>query len=216
MASHIPAGGYERLRAGSGHAHEPAPIEGAMPVEHDALLLARARDDPAAFGLFYDRHEEAVLVYMLRRTSSPELAADLTAEVFAGALERAADFRYTGVPPAAWLFQIARNVLIDSYRAARVQNEARKRLAMKPLPLGDDAAEHLERLAARAQGDEAMELLKHLPQGQREAIVAYILEGRDYADIATELQCSSNLLRKRVSRGLAVLRRQLNTGEHHA
>lgn len=187
-----------------------------MPAEHDALLLARTRDDPAAFGLFYDRHEEAVLVYMLRRTSSPELAADLTAEVFAGALERAADFRYTGPPPAAWLFQIARNVLIDSYRAARVQNEARKRLAMKPLALGDDAAEHLERLAARAQGDEAMELLKHLPQDQREAIVGYILEDRDYADMATELQCSSNLVRKRVSRGLAVLRRQLNTGEHHA
>jgi RNA polymerase sigma factor (sigma-70 family) len=185
-------------------------------ADDDARLLAQTGEDPAAFGLFYDRHEEAVLVYMLRRTSCPELAADLTAEVFAGALERAADFRYTGVPPAAWLFQIARNVLIDSYRASRVQNEVRKRLEMKPLFLGDESAEHLERLAARAEGDKALELLKHLPQDQRDAIVGYILEDRDYAAIAAQLQCSSNLVRKRVSRGLAVLRRQLNPVEHHA
>ena len=186
-----------------------------MPTQHDADLLARTQGDPAAFGLFYDRHEEAVLVYMLRHEPR-ELAADLTSEVFAGALEGAADFRYTGAPPAAWLFQIARNILIDSYRASRVQDEARKRLAMKPLALSDDAAEHLERLAARAEGDQAMELLKHLPHDQREAIVGYILEDRDYAEIASDLQCSSNLVRKRVSRGLAVLRRQLKTGDHHA
>lgn len=187
-----------------------------MSADDDARLLAQTGENPAAFGLFYDRHEAAVLLYMLRRTSCPEVAADLTAEVFAGALERAADFRYAGTPPAAWLFQIAHNVLIDSYRASRVQSEARKRLAMKPLSLSDDAAEHLERLAARAEGDRALELLRHLPQAQRHAIVAYILDERDYEDIATELHCSSNLVRKRVSRGLAVLRDRLNTGEHHA
>jgi len=183
-----------------------------MSADEDALLLAQARKEPEAFGRFYDRYEEAVLVYMLRRTSSPEVAADLTAEVFAGALESAADFKYTGAPPAAWLFQIARNVLVDSYRAARVQDEARRRLMTAPLVLTDEAAEQLERLAARAEGDRALALLNHLPDDQRRAIVGHIIEDRDYEDIATELQCSSSVVRKRVSRGLAALRRQLSTG----
>jgi len=181
-------------------------------ADEDALLLAQANKEPEAFGRFYDRYEEVVLVYMLRRTSSPEVAADLTAEVFASALEGAADFTYTGVPPAAWLFQIARNVLVDSYRAARVQDEARRRLMTAPLVLTDEAAEQLEGLAARAVGDRALALLSHLPDDQRHAIVSHILEDRGYEDIAIELQCSSSVVRKRVSRGLAALRRQLTTG----
>ena len=43
----------------------------------DTELLRRA--DAAAFGEFYARHERAVLVFMLRRTSSPEVAAALMA-----------------------------------------------------------------------------------------------------------------------------------------
>lgn len=182
----------------------------------DAQLLADAAGNPAAFGAFYERYEAAVLVYMLRRTASPELAADLTAEVFASALEGAARFRFNGAPPTAWLFRIARNVLVDSYREARVQNVVRQRLHMPPLSFSDEAAELLEHLADRAEGAEALELLNHLPEDQRLSVMKHILEDRDYADIATELRCSPNVVRKRVSRGLAVLRRQLTTGENNA
>jgi len=182
----------------------------------DAELLVATASDPDAFAEFYDRYEEAVLVYMLRRTSSTELAADLTAEVFASALAGAAGFRVTGAPPAAWLFRIARNVLVDSYRAARVRNDVRLRLGMPPLTLTDEMTEHLERLAARAAGAKALELLTNLPAEQRDAVTAHILQERDYADIAAELQCSTNVVRKRVSRGLAVLRSELNPGDRRA
>jgi RNA polymerase sigma-70 factor (ECF subfamily) len=182
----------------------------------DARLLAETAANADAFGEFYGRYEEAVLVFMLRRTSSPELAADLTAEVFAAALEGAGRFRFTGAPPAAWLFRIARNILVDSYREARVQDAVRRRLSMPPLTLTDEIAEHLDRLAARAEGEEALELLGHLPAEQRAVVVAHILDDRGYGEIATELQCSTSVVRKRVSRGLAVLRRQLRTGENHA
>ncbi|HEX4344112.1 MAG TPA: RNA polymerase sigma factor [Solirubrobacteraceae bacterium] len=193
-------------------------MEGAMGghAERDARLLATTATDPDAFAEFYDLYEEAVLLYMLRRTSSAELAADLTAEVFASALSGAAGFEYTGVPPAAWLFRIAHNVLVDSYRAARVQDDMRRRLGMPPMTLTDEMTEHLERLSDRAAGAEAMDLLTNLPPEQRAAVVAHILEERDYEDIAAEMQCSASVVRKRVSRGLAVLRGELKQGEHHA
>lgn len=35
----------------------------------DEQLLAATKADPLAFGEFYRRHEEAMLVYVLRRTS---------------------------------------------------------------------------------------------------------------------------------------------------
>ena len=51
----------------------------------DAELLGTARSDPEAFALVDDRYETSVVGYFLRRTGDAELAADLTAEVFAAA-----------------------------------------------------------------------------------------------------------------------------------
>ncbi|MDO9407523.1 RNA polymerase sigma factor [Patulibacter sp.] len=171
----------------------------------DDELLARA--DAAAFGEFYARHERAVLVFMLRRTSSPEVAADLTAEVFAAALEGAASFDgRDGAAAVGWLFGIARNVLSHSYRSARVRRDARERMGVPPLVLGDDTLEHLERLADLARGGEAVRLLDRLPAEQREAVIAHVLDDRDYAEIAVELECSTAVVRQRVSRGLSTLR----------
>jgi len=55
----------------------------------DAVLLAGTRADPDAFAAFYRRYERLILGYLLRRTRNPEVAADLTAEVFASALRAA-------------------------------------------------------------------------------------------------------------------------------
>jgi DNA-directed RNA polymerase specialized sigma24 family protein len=97
----------------------------------DEVLLASVASDPEAFAVFYRRHEDRILRYFLRRGATAELAADLTAEVFAAALERT-------------------------------------------------------------------------------AVEARVLEERDYSDIARDLSCSEAVVRQRVSRGLARLRRQLD------
>jgi RNA polymerase sigma-70 factor (ECF subfamily) len=54
-----------------------------------------------------------------------------------------------------------------------------------------------------------MALVGALPAAQRKAIVAHVLDERDYPEIARELRCSEAVVRKRVSRGLATLRAQL-------
>ncbi|CAA9498672.1 MAG: hypothetical protein AVDCRST_MAG53-2278 [uncultured Solirubrobacteraceae bacterium] len=54
-----------------------------------------------------------------------------------------------------------------------------------------------------------MGLVSLLPQGQRHAVWARVVEEREYVDIARELRCSQSVVRKRVSRGLQGLRTQL-------
>jgi RNA polymerase sigma-70 factor (ECF subfamily) len=49
-------------------------------------------------------------------------------------------------------------------------------------------------------------LLSDLPEDLREAVVARVLEERDYDEIAAKLGCSQQVVRKRVSRGLTRLR----------
>jgi RNA polymerase sigma factor (sigma-70 family) len=177
----------------------------------DAFLLRATTADPSAFGVFYRRYAERVLAYLHARTRDGELAADLTAEVFAAVLRAADSFdptRAAGESAAAWLFAIAHNTLMRSLRRGRVAEEARRQLGMlTPLVLDD---EELERVEALASLDTTLsELLDSLPADQREAIVARVLDERDYGEIATELRCSSLVVRKRVSRGLSTLRAQI-------
>ena len=54
--------------------------------------------------------------------------------------------------------------------------------------------------------DVAADLIENLPADQRDAIRAHVLEDRDYADIASSQRLSEATVRKRVSRGLRVLR----------
>jgi RNA polymerase sigma factor (sigma-70 family) len=170
----------------------------------DERLLEVARREPAAFGAFYRRHEDRVLAYFLGRVGDPEVAADLTAETFAAALASAHRFRRRSEPASAWLFGIARNTLAMSRRQGRVEVRARRRLGMGPLVLTDDAIERIEQL-----GGTALPLMDGLPDDQRQAVRARVIDERDYADIAKDLRCSEAVVRKRVSRALGTLRDQL-------
>jgi len=180
---------------------------GGWESESDERVLSAAARDPVAFATFYRRYERSMLTFFVRRTGDPELAADLTAEVFAAALHACERYRAGEAPASAWLFGIAQHKLAKSRRRGVVEDRARRRLGMAPLILDDDDLERIERLAG---GDDVVDgLLEGLPPDQRDAVRARILEERSYEEIAGELRCSQAVVRKRVSRGLARLRDQL-------
>ena len=177
------------------------------PIDHtdDAELLARsARGDAEAFAAFYRRHERLVLGWLIGQTREPVLAADLAAEVFAAAYLSADRFRSETAPSAAWLLGIARNKLRDSLRRRRVEDRARRKLGVERLALDDDALARIE-----ACDGTVVRLLEELPAEQREAVLAHVVQDEAYVDVAARLQTSPAVVRKRVSRGLAVLRRRL-------
>jgi RNA polymerase sigma-70 factor (ECF subfamily) len=176
----------------------------ADPRADDELLIATAAGDADAFGEFYRRHLGVVLGFLARRTGSYELAADLAGETFAGALLACRRYRPGGAPAVAWLLGIAQNKLRESFRRGRVDRRARERLGIEPLLLDDDDLARVEELAGA--GDPAVSLLERLPERQREAVRARVLEDRGYAELAAELGCSEQVVRQHVSRGLRRLR----------
>jgi RNA polymerase sigma factor (sigma-70 family) len=181
---------------------------GAHERPTDAALLAAARKDPDAFAAFYRRYERLILSYLLRRTGDPEIAADLTAEVFAAALRAAGRYRPQSPTAAGWLLTIAQRILASSRRRGRVEARARRRVGIRDAVVF--SGEDLERIEALASLDgQSLELLDDLPAGQRDAIREHVLDERSYCDIAGELKTSELVIRKRVSRGLSTLKRQL-------
>ena len=134
---------------------------------------------------------------------------DLAAEMFAAALASVPRFyTWSCFPPA--LVERARHKFNEALRTSRIQDEARRALAMQPIELDDEAIEILEDDSLRSGGRAPRD-----PGGRaaRAAITAHHVEERGYDEIASELRCSESVVRKRVSRGLAAMRAQLRDGE---
>jgi RNA polymerase sigma-70 factor (ECF subfamily) len=160
-----------------------------------------------AFTRFYREFERPLLRFFWRATGRADLAADLTAETFASALESVDNFDPRLGREDQWLFGIARNVLGKSWRRGRVEASARLRLGLPPLVLDDELIASIERLGET--GGEALVELARLPEKERDAVRARVIEEREYHEIAVELHCSEAVVRQRVSRGLRTLRARL-------
>jgi DNA-directed RNA polymerase specialized sigma24 family protein len=107
----------------------------------DEELLRLTAVDPDAFGAFYDRYEAPLLGFLYRATARADIAADLTAEVFAAALQSARGFDPRLGSARAWLFGIARHELADTWRRGRVEDRARRSLEIEALVLSVSTSE---------------------------------------------------------------------------
>lgn len=166
-----------------------------------------ARGDEDAFAALYRRYMPLIVRWCLREAGNRELAADLSAEVFAAALTAARRYRPERGSVAAWLLGIARNKLAESRRRGRIEASARRRLGLDPWSLTDADLERVDELASL--DEQVLALLEQLPVATREALRGRVLEERPYEDLAAELQCSQAVVRQHVSRGLRRLRSQL-------
>lgn len=165
---------------------------------HDAELVAAARADPRAFARLYRRYVDSLYRYCFRRLGSKEAAEDAVSLIFMKALEalphyRAGTFR-------GWIFAIAHNVVVDSYRSQRPSD---------PLPPAvevEDAAPGPEALALIAEeAGSIRDLLARLPPDQRH-VIELRLAGLTVAEIAQALGRSQGSVRTAQYRALKRLR----------
>jgi len=175
------------------------------PQPSDAALLSSG--SPADFEAFYLRHVELVTAFVLRRVRRRENAVDVVSETFARALARRRQYRPSRGPAVAWLFTIARNLMIDEARHDRVADDAARRLGLEPIAVDDAELDRIERHVSLSV-DAA---LAQLPEPQRDAVRRRVLLDEPYEDIARETGCTEQVVRQRVRRGLQTLRTTLET-----
>jgi RNA polymerase sigma factor (sigma-70 family) len=152
--------------------------------------------------------------FIRKRVPDPGDAEDILQDVF---YELLAAYRL--MKPVerlgAWLFQVARNRIIDRYRkkrpealtstAASDEEEPFSLLELLPSPdAGPDAA--------FAQGvllSEIEDALDELPTEQRDVFIAHEIEGRSFAELASETGIGLNTLLSRKRYAVLHLRRRL-------
>jgi len=176
------------------------PEASAEDRDSDALLVAYARTDPAAFALLYRRYVDPVYRYCYRRLGTREMAEDVTALIFTKALSALSAYRADGPSFRSWLFAIAHNAVADDLRARHPAAPLAAALDQAdPMPTPESAA-----LAAEG-GRRVRELLRQLPPEQAQ-IVELRLAGLTGVEIALALGRTPNAVKVAQYRAYSRLR----------
>ena len=164
---------------------------------NDAELWRRGRDgDASAVGELFRRHAPAVFAFLVRRTGDRELAEDLTSLVFLEAWRKRGDVRLSGDSALPWLYGIALNCARNARRSLRRHRAALARLALER-PVSAQVPER--------ELNDVLALLRRLPAGQRDVILACVWTGLSYDDAAVTLGIPVGTVRSRLSRARARL-----------
>jgi RNA polymerase sigma-70 factor (ECF subfamily) len=143
----------------------------------DALLLAAARGEEAAFAVLVARHRPRLVRYATSRCGRD---VGLAEDAVQDGLVRAHRAIVAGKVPLdveAWLYAIVRNRCHDYFRAARPTSPLPPELP-GGAPSAFDVVAQGERLAG------ALDAVERLPSAQRNALVGRELEGRSYEELA--------------------------------
>jgi RNA polymerase sigma-70 factor, ECF subfamily len=161
--------------------------------------MARYVDgDAQAFEELFRRYERVVYGFLTTSTPSSDRVEDLYQELFLR-VHRARTSYDPSRPFKAWLFQIARRLVIDdAQRAFRGQE-----LQIHGWEPAEQKAGVEERIASRECLREALDMLS---DDERYAVVAVRVEGIGYAELAKRLHKSADTVKKTVSRALLRLR----------
>jgi RNA polymerase sigma-70 factor (ECF subfamily) len=173
----------------------------------DILVDLAKRGSNEAFGLLVEKYQERIrnLIYSIFNDAS--LIDDISQDIFIKAYEAISTFRaessfYT------WLYRIAVNKARDEIRRKKI----RRMLSLQTL-LDTIDTEILGKLSSEMRTNEMSELLnkeiQKLPAVFRIPVILKDIDGLSYEEIADVIQCKVGTVKSRLSRGRAILRRNL-------
>jgi len=153
------------------------------------------------FGKIYEKYVKKIYNFTYYKTSSREVAEDLTSQAFFKALSRIDQFDTSG-SFSAWIYTIARNGIIDYYRSNHPQSNIEDAFDLVDgtnIERDIDAKEDLKKVK---------EYIKSLNSTQREILMLRIWEGMSYKEIADITGKSETNCRIIFSRAISKVREQ--------
>lgn len=183
-----------------------APTKGDAALSTTALLEAVARRDRNAYIALFRHFAPRVKSYLLRNGVQQSAAEELVQEVMLTVWHRAPLFDRRQAAAATWIYTIARNKRIDSFRREKFPEVDLQDPALVPAGGGGPhheagAAEESERLRCA---------MRELPPEQLELLSLHYFSDMSHGTIAGKLDLPLGTVKSRLRLGITRLRAMLD------
>ncbi|MDP2647966.1 MAG: RNA polymerase sigma factor [Candidatus Yanofskybacteria bacterium] len=168
-------------------------------MDDRALVEQCQKGELEKFSVLYDRHVAALYVFIYSKTHHKETAEDLTSQSFLKALGHINTFDASRGAFRSWIYQIARNTVIDYYRTHRSESDVADAW---DIPADGDMARDID---VKTQLTKVQQYLQGLNQEQRDIVVLRLwhdLSYREIADIMGKSEASCKMSFSRTVRKL--------------
>ena len=179
-------------------------------------LIEKAKKDPDTLGKIFDKYYDPILNYVLKRTSSIQLAQDITSEVFFIVVKKLWQFKWKGIPFSAWLYRIANNEIAYYFRKNKY-----KTISLEVLLEGEnwepvdsqDLEEEMREIEKSLEDHQSFlmiqkELVK-LSLKYQEVITLRYFEGKKMNEMSVILGKNENTVKSLLKRGLDLLQKKV-------
>ncbi len=176
------------------------------PHPSDAELIARAQaGEVQAFGDLYERYLDPIYRYIRSRVDLDADAEDLCEAVFMRSFEALERYEEKGHAYSAYLYRLARNLLVDHYRAGRLE------LDLERADQDGRASTNIDQqLEQREQLRSIADAIASLPEDYREVIRLRVVLEFPTSTVAEWMERSPGAVRVLLHRALTALREDLD------
>jgi RNA polymerase sigma factor (sigma-70 family) len=173
----------------------------------DAVVIKASMDDPAVFGVLYDRYAAQLYRYAHRRLG-PQTAEDLVADAFTAAFSRRDRFDPGYHDARPWLFGILTKEIARHRRREVAHYRALERIGGEVADdgLADRVSADVTARAARARLSAA---LTALSTGERDVLLLIAWGELAYEEVAHALDIPVGTVRSRLNRARRKIRAAL-------
>jgi RNA polymerase sigma-70 factor (ECF subfamily) len=173
----------------------------------ETALVQKAKTDPEAFGLLYERYVDKIYNYVYYRTGNHHDAEDLTAKVFYQALNHIGRYVQRGAPFSSWLYRIAHNLVANWHRDRSRRNIVSLDMLAVVGHQGDDGPFH--QAVWGEQREALLAAIRDLPDDRQELLILKFVERLPNAEIGQIMGRSEGAIKSLYHRTLVSLRQDL-------
>ena len=152
-------------------------------------------------GNLFERYQSPLFNFFLRLTWDRQLSEDLVQDVFFRILKFRQTYRGDTLF-TTWMYQIARNVRVDSLRKRKPESTLNEELASS----ADTRPSPAEQLQSNEQEALLRRAMARLPEDKRELLILTRYQNLKYEQIAELLDCQAGTVKTRVYRAMQELK----------
>jgi len=157
------------------------------------------------FSQIYDDHIEKIYRFIFLKVNSQDIAQDLCSETFIRAWKRFDSEDIQIDNPQAFLYQIAKNLVIDHYR----EKGRTQMVQIEELPIIDDRTDIEKENYQKSDLEAIRTVLANIKPEYQEIVTYYYINDLTVPEIAKMMNKSENNVRVTIHRALTAIKSQI-------